>query len=123
MAEMAQVVAAVAAGALLSLATMLVFKLHSPRRAADRERMINAAADAVVGGVETFRQRVQASLPEENGSDAGAAQGATEVRSKAHLRMLVSQPPADVAPHSNSARKRSQSGPVSRRRPARESRP
>lgn len=123
MADLAQVVAAVAAGALLSMATMLVFKLYGPRRAADRERMINAAADAVAGGVETFRQRVQASLPEESGSDAATVQGATEVRSKAHLRMLVNGPSADAAPRSNPARNRSQSGPVSRRRPARESRP
>lgn len=124
MADLAQVVAAVAAGALLSVATMLAFKLYGPRRMVDRERMINAAAESVVQDVETFRQQVRASLPEGSGNDAPTAQGATtEVRSKTHLRMVVNGEAADVVSHPSTACNRSQSGPVTRRRPVRESRP
>lgn len=124
MADLAQVVAAVAAGALLSMATMLVVRLYGPRRTDDREHMINAAADAVVEGVETFRQQVRAALPETTESDTSTGgDAAREIRSKAHLRMLVDGESTVASPHPSEACERSRPGRPTRRRTARETRP
>lgn len=124
MADLAQVVAAVAAGALLSVATMLVVRLYGPRRTDDRERMINAAADAVVGGVETFRQQVWATPPQASGSYTPAAEdAATEVWAKAHLRMLVDGDSVGASPPPSEACDRSRTGRTTRRRTARKTRP
>lgn len=86
MADLAQVVAAVATGALLTVATALAFRLYAIQRRAERERKINAAVTAIVAGVETFRRPPRADPKNGEGHTPGLA---VEVRSKAHLRMLV----------------------------------
>lgn len=95
MADLAQVIAAVAAGALLTVAAMLAFRAYGVQRRAEqegraeeRERRIEAAATATVTGVETLRQQERADAGE---SFPQGPEGAVEVHSKAHLRMLVSE--------------------------------
>lgn len=115
MADLAQVIGAVATGALLTVAAMLVFRLHSERRA-ERERRVEAAAAATVIGVEALRQQARANPGE---TIPRALEGAMEVRSKAHLRMLVSK---KTAPPKAPVRTRPEPDGTTRRRPARESR-
>lgn len=90
MANVGQIVAALAGGALLAIAAMQGIRLYAlsrtgeqrheaERRREERERRIDTAARAVLDGVEAARRRSQ--------PDA-----VVEVRSKAHLRMLVRRP-------------------------------
>lgn len=95
MADLAQVIGAVATGALLTVAAMLVFRVYGGQRRAEREaraqereRRIEAATTATVTGVEALRRRVPAGLGE---SFPQQPPGTVEVHSKAHLRMLVSE--------------------------------
>lgn len=115
MADLAQVIGAVATGALLTVAAMLVFRLHGERRA-ERERRIEAATAATVIGVEALRQQAQAG-PEETIPQAPVS--GMEVRSKAHLRMLVTK---KTAPPKGHVPTRPEADGTTRRRPARESR-
>jgi hypothetical protein len=87
-AGLAQVIAAVATGALLTVAIMLVFRVYGAQCRAERERRIEAATIATVTGVETLRQQARADPGE---SFPLESEGAVEVRSKAHLRMLVTE--------------------------------
>jgi hypothetical protein len=88
MADLAQVVAAVAAGALLTVTTTLIFKLHRMQRRADRERRIEAVVSATVSGVDALRQQARAAPGR---IDSPPPEGTVEVHSKAHLRMLISE--------------------------------
>ncbi len=96
MADLAQVIAAVATGALLTVAAGLVLRVYGMQRraerdgrAGERERRIEAAVTATVTGVETLRQQARADPGESFLQQA--PEGAVEVHSKAHLRMLVSE--------------------------------
>ncbi|MFF5004649.1 hypothetical protein ACFY3G_17680 [Streptomyces phaeochromogenes] len=92
--DLAQTVAALAGGALLAVASMLLLKLHRLQRRAEQERRIEAAARAAVEAVETFRQRTgsdhQQQVPEgSEDNDVDLLSDAMEVRSKRHLTMLT----------------------------------
>ena len=107
MADIAQVVAAVATGALLTVTATLVFRLYGGgcraeqeqrraeerRRRAEREQRIEAAVTATVTGVESFRYQAQVDPAE---SIPLAPEGAVQVRSKAHLALVVSASEAMV---------------------------
>lgn len=128
MASFAQVVAAVAAGALLTVTAMLMFKVYElqrrPRReqgAAERERKIESVADA---SVETFLQQFDDAARRLQEEDAdGPAPDAIEVWSKAHLRMLVDGESSATAPWPGAACGRARPNRVTRRRPVPKSRP
>lgn len=114
-ADHAQVIAAVATGALLTVATMLALRLYGTQRRADRERRIEAAVTNTVIGVETIRQQTRAS-PEH--STPETPDGFAEVRSRAHLHLLVSEEES----HPQSACARPLPGAGRRRLRVRESR-
>lgn len=74
-----QVIAAMAGGALLTVAAMPVLLMHLAHRRRERQRRITDATDAVLAGVETLRQQdVTKALP----------QNAQVVHSKGHLRLI-----------------------------------
>ena len=74
-----QVVAAMAGGALLTVAAIPVLLMHLSQRRRERDRRVAAATDAVLAGVETFRQQgVTKTLP----------QAAQVVHAKGHLRLI-----------------------------------
>lgn len=129
MASLAQVVAAVAAGALLTVTAMLMFKVHDLQRrserarGSERERRIESVADA---SVETFLQQVGdvgLLLDAEDEGGVGPAPDTVEVWSKAHLRMLVDGEASGASHQPSTACVRSRAGRVTRRRSVPESRP
>lgn len=74
-----QVVAAMAGGSLLTVAAIPVLLLHLARRKRERDRRVADATDAVLAGVETFRQQgVTAELP----------RAAQVVHTKGHLKLI-----------------------------------
>lgn len=77
-----QVVAAMAGGALLTVAAISVLVLHMVWRRSERERRIEAAVGAVVAGAETFRQQA---------ATTSAPQAAQVVHAKGHLRLIRSR--------------------------------
>ncbi|WP_411090834.1 hypothetical protein [Streptomyces sp. 049-1] len=100
MISFAQVIAALAAGGLLTIAIVLVIERYSdvPHRSktpvldeeAERERRIEAARSIAVGAVETFRQQAV------NGSTSGppadrpaVSRDPSAVRSKRHLTLFL----------------------------------
>lgn len=115
MADHAQVIAAVATGALLTVAVMMGLRFYGVQRRADRERRITAAVTTTVIGVETIRQQTRAS-PED--SAAVTPDGSPEARSKAHLHLLVS----GEEPHPRGECARPVQESARRRQRARESR-
>lgn len=104
MISLAQVVAALAAGALLTIATMLVFKLHNMGSQGERpdvdeltdgERKIEIARKLAVESVETFRQQTQAGpdlhaiSDDEVSPSYEVTDEAVAARSKGHLTLYV----------------------------------
>lgn len=129
MASLAQVVAAVAAGALLAVTAMLMLKLHDVQRRAERvqrserARRIEAVAET---SVETFLQQADAAgrlLDVEDADSEVPAPDTVEVWSKAHLRMLVDGESSDASPQPGAACRRSRLSRVTRRRSVPGSRP
>lgn len=88
MANTGQIVAALAGGALLAVATMLVLRLRALERRAEQQRRIDTAVSAIVTGVAAFRLDwpPDAATPAERGT-------AAETPPRAHLR-LIATPPA-----------------------------
>jgi type II secretory pathway pseudopilin PulG len=94
--ESARIVAAVSAGALLALAAMLAVRYTAMARKAERDRRVELAVRAVLGGVETLRRESDrppevGPTPEEERSCV-AAVTAAEVQARAHLRLVVTKP-------------------------------
>lgn len=74
-----QLVAAMAGAGLLTVAAIPVLLLRLTQRRSERDRRVADAADAVLAGVETFRQQgVTKELP----------QAAEVVHAKGHLRLI-----------------------------------
>ena len=126
MASFAQVVAAVAAGALLTVTAMLMFKDIQRRseraQRSERERRIESVADA---SIETFLQQagdIGLLLAAGDEDGAGAVPDTVEVWSKAHLRMLVDCESSGTVPRPGTACGQARPGRVTRRRPVPESR-
>lgn len=95
MSDVAQVVAAVSGGALLAVSSMLTVRLHADRRRAEQQRRIDSAVRAVLCSVESTRQE-RRGRPPTSTSAIPPAPGASDVRSKAHLR-LITRPPRSRA--------------------------
>lgn len=105
MANVAQVVAGVAAGGITAIAVMLLLEVYRLRQQGgnwrdtarqqdvDRQSRIDSAARTVLGDIETIRQAVTG-VSTSAGSSDPQSEDTIEVRSKAHLRMLVHRPRA-----------------------------
>lgn len=90
MATLAQVMAAVAGGAILAMAAMAGLHLWAAQRKSERDRRIQDARRLVVDGIETFRRQALADQDEPDaGSDGELPGDAVDVGGRAHLRMLV----------------------------------
>lgn len=85
-----QIVAALAAGALLTIACMVVVKLYRIERRAEERRRIDTAVQAILGGVETFRQEWPGAGS--GHQDTEALNTAVEVHARAHLRLIKMRP-------------------------------
>lgn len=89
MANTGQIVAALAGGSLLTICTMLFLRLRAYEERAAQRRRIDTAVDAILTGVETVRRGWP---PDEDYPEATTGAEA-EVHARAHLRLIVGQPP------------------------------
>lgn len=81
MSELAQVVAAVAAGSLITLNTMLVVKVHHLKRKTARDQRIQDAVRITLDATETFRLQERATRPPADEEPSDTAPGG-------HLRLV-----------------------------------
>ena len=112
MANIGQIVAALAGGSLLTICTMLLLRLHAYEERAARKRRIDTAVSTILAGVETMRcgwPPDEDALP----ADAGAA---GEARARAHLRLIAGQPPTKPAGRRDSQAPARSSSPSRARR-------
>lgn len=107
-----QVVAALAGGALLAIATMLTIRLRTLERRAEQQRRIDTAVDSIVGGIHKARSHYRP--PDERPSEEAPDEDA-EVHTKAHLRLITPAPSERAAGRRSRPTGRSGSASVRRR--------
>lgn len=87
MSNIGQIVAALAGGAVLAIAVMLVLKQVHLERQVERQRKIDTATSIILAGVEVFRSDWP---PQSSDQEAGLAAG-VEVYAKDHLRLIATR--------------------------------
>ncbi|MEV6614231.1 hypothetical protein AB0N31_10485 [Streptomyces sp. NPDC051051] len=110
MSNFGQLVAALAGGALLGIAAVLVVNARDVERRAERQRRIDTAVQAIVAGVESYRR----DWPPDVDSEESGADASVEVYAKAHLRLLI-RPAAAPSTASSRPQRSSRPTPVRRR--------